>query len=54
MSRTSKGQKGPGYEYWQTRISKWRCSPGSWTKRATNRILRRTRKQKDKEQCLHQ
>lgn len=51
MTRTHKGQKGPGYEYWQTRISKWLRSPGSWTKRATNRILRRTRKQKDKEQC---
>lgn len=39
MSRTKKGKKGVGYEYWSRR-SKYR-EPGRWSKTMTHRAERR-------------
>lgn len=48
MSRTNRGSKHPGYEYWsRRRLSGW--NPGNEAKRLTNRIERRTQKQKDRD-----
>jgi hypothetical protein len=46
MSRTKKGGKGPGYEYWTARPGS-RCggSPGAATKRLTHRSERQDGKQ---------
>lgn len=42
MSRTKKGSKGPGYEYWSKRPNS--CSaPGKKNKQITNRIERARR-----------
>lgn len=38
MSRTKKGSKGPGYEYWSRRPAKMKYpDPGRETKRITHR-----------------
>lgn len=44
MSRSVKGSKGPGFEYWTRRF---RCAapPGSWSKKWTHRLERRRAKQ---------
>lgn len=41
MSRTRKGSKGPGYDYWSKRPTKGGTSPGPNTKRITKRLERR-------------
>ena len=44
MSRTKKGNKGPGYEYWGKRSwgkGKWLADPGRFTKKQTARKERR-------------
>lgn len=43
MSRTSKGKKAPGYEYWSRRpgSNKHGASPGPDSKRYTHRAERR-------------
>lgn len=43
MSRTKKGAKGAGYEYWSKRPLAG-DPPGAETKKRTNRIERRKRK----------
>lgn len=40
MSRTVKGRKGPGYEYWGRRRPPM-GQPGRWTKTLTHRLERR-------------
>jgi len=41
MSRTNKGSKGPGYEYWGRRPTKGTAPPaGKLTKKTTHRIER--------------
>jgi hypothetical protein len=44
MSRSVKGSKGPGFEYWSRRF---RCPtpPGPWSKKWTHRLERRRAKQ---------
>lgn len=51
MSRTSKGSKGSGHEYWGKRseLSGMR-DPGKVTKRATHRAERRQGKKQTKDQ----
>jgi hypothetical protein len=51
VTRTRKGSKGPGYEYWGRRshLSGQRC-PGPDTKRATHRAERRDDKKKEREE----
>ena len=44
MSRTKKGRKGPGYEYWSRRPSKGITTPGRKTKIITHRQERRIAK----------
>lgn len=60
MTRTSRGSKGPGYDYWGRRYgNKGGCnSPSSLgkknpsnTKRVTNRAERRIAKQQLRQQC---
>lgn len=46
MSRTKKGKKGPGYEYWSRR-GEFR-QPGRWSKVRTHREERREGKQETK------
>lgn len=41
MSRTKKGGKGPGYEYWKSRLHPQGETPGRLTKRLTHRKERR-------------
>jgi hypothetical protein len=44
MSRTRKGSKGPGYEYWGKRpgtLKGWCYSPGKKAKKLTHRAERR-------------
>lgn len=43
MSRTERGQRGPGYEYWSRRI-KAMLNPGRWAKKLTHRFERRQAK----------
>lgn len=48
MSRTIKGSKGPGYEYWGRRASEAKvkyADPGRATKSLTSRRMRRINKQ---------
>lgn len=40
MSRTTKGAKGPGYEYWSRRPSKGCVEPGKKNKVITHRLER--------------
>jgi hypothetical protein len=44
MSRSVKGAKGPGYEYWGSRLPKHGMAPGRWTKKRTHRHERRVNK----------
>lgn len=45
MSRTNKGKKAPGYEYWTNRPgNKHGGVPGKFTKRLTRRAERRNSK----------
>ena len=44
MSRTIKGSKGPGYEYWKSRLHRWGELPGRRTKTLTHRKERRSAK----------
>lgn len=39
MSRTKKGSKAPGYEYWSKRPMRG-SNPGSWAKKVTHKIER--------------
>lgn len=41
MSRTYRGEKGPGHEYWKSRLCPGGETPGRWTKRQTHRKERR-------------
>lgn len=43
MSRTNKGSKGPGFDYWKSRLRKygWWEKPGPLTKLLTHRKERR-------------
>lgn len=45
MSRTIRGEKGPGYEYWKSRLHRYGEIPGPRTKRITNRRERHIEKQ---------
>lgn len=51
MSRTKKGKKGPGYDYWSRRYGNDSKSnpPGRKTKNITNRAERRIARQSNKE-----
>ena len=51
MSRSKKGSKGPGYEYWGRRTGKGKGGrdPGPFTKRQTHRKERRDGKKPPKE-----
>ncbi len=40
MSRTKKGTKGPGYEYWSRRPAKGCVDPGKSNKTITHRLER--------------
>jgi len=40
MSRTKKGAKGPGYEYWSRRPAKGCVDPGKENKAVTHRLER--------------
>jgi hypothetical protein len=40
MSRTKKGAKGPGYEYWSRRPAKGCIDPGKSNKTVTHRLER--------------
>ena len=40
MSRTKKGAKGPGYEYWSRRPAKSCTDPGKENKTITHRLER--------------
>jgi len=46
MSRTRKGRKGDGYDYWGRRALSTSCSYGPEVKKITNRIERRRGKQR--------
>ena len=46
MSRTQKGGKGPGFEYWKSRLHKLGEIPGKLTKKLTHRKERREGKRK--------
>lgn len=45
MSRTIKGSKGPGFDYWSRRTYKGLQFPSSENKKITRRYERRTAKQ---------
>lgn len=45
MSRTHKGSKGPGYDYWGRRALST-CSPGKDVKKITNSIERHRTRQR--------
>lgn len=44
MSRTKRGGKGPGYEYWSRRCPTFFLDPGKESKRLTKRYERRQAK----------
>lgn len=44
MSRTYKDEKGPGYEYWGSRLNKGGDQPGEFTKKETHKKERREAK----------
>ena len=46
MSRTKKGTKGPGYEYWSRRPAKGCVDPGKSNKTITHRLERAAAKRK--------
>ena len=45
MSRTRKGSKGPGYEFWSKRPGKGRMSSGPYAKLLTHRAERQEGKE---------
>jgi hypothetical protein len=49
VSRTNKGQKGPGYEYWASRLHRHGEVPGRITKRLTAKKERRADKELERE-----
>ena len=44
MSRSYRGSKGPGYEYWKSRWKTHGETPGRFTKQKTHRFERRIAK----------
>lgn len=46
MSKTNRGNKGPGYEYWSKRNYKDMIRPGKTSKKITVRAERRKNKEK--------
>jgi hypothetical protein len=42
MSRTNRGSKGPGFEYWSGRLKAYFLDPGRYNKTRTHRSERRT------------
>lgn len=46
MSDTKRGGKGPGFEYWKSRLHRWGEVPGKITKKLTHRKERREGKRK--------
>jgi DMSO/TMAO reductase YedYZ molybdopterin-dependent catalytic subunit len=60
MSRTKKGAKGPGYEYWSRRPAKSCTDPGKENKTITHRLeraaakreLKRAQERRCKTGCL--
>lgn len=51
MSRTRKGSKGPGFEYWSRRPTKFHyADPGKETKRNTHRLERQEGKREAKQE----
>lgn len=55
MSRTNKGSKGPGFDYWKSRLRKygWWEKPGPLTKRLTHRKERREGKKTVKDNTVY-
>lgn len=49
MSRTNKGSKGPGYEYWASRLHRYGEAVGRFTKMLTHRRERRRGKSEVRE-----
>lgn len=50
MGKTNKGSKGPGHEYWKSRLHKYGEIPGKETKVRTHKKERREAKNKLDEQ----
>ena len=50
MSRTKKGAKGPGYEYWSRRPSRGCIEPGKKNKTIAHRLERATAKRQTAEE----
>lgn len=50
MSRTIKGSKGPGYEFWSKRPGGW-GGRGAYAKLQTHRIERQQHKKEAREAC---
>ena len=50
MSRSKKGSKGPGHEYWSKRpiANQHGAVPGKWTKKRTHRLERLEAKKQTK------
>ncbi len=48
MSRTHHTSKGPGFEYWASRLHRFGEEPGRWTKTQTHRKERRDAKERIK------
>ena len=53
MSRTRKGSKGPGHEYWKSRYHRYGEVPGRITKVLTHRKERRQAKKAVEEELCH-
>jgi hypothetical protein len=54
MSRTIKGSKGPGYEYWSRRNYRWLTYPGRTSKTPTLRRERRLARLRLAEEVRHE
>lgn len=52
MSRTNKGSKGPGHEYWASRLDKGGEAPGRETKRLTHRKERRAKRDDERKALI--
>ncbi len=52
MSRTHHKSKGPGFEYWASRLHPYGEEPGRWTKTQTHRKERRDAKEQIKADVL--
>lgn len=48
MTRTKKGAKGPGYEFWSRRTPTKNCGSGKISKRITNKAERQKAKKETK------